>query len=351
MEKLLTYNVRHLRKCKQLLALFYLPKYNMSHMDKKTTYDKYDAGQTFLYALFMPFLVAIAYMFIVYIIASLAGQTMDNITSNTIYLIFATLLSPLAFLLIFFLVNKTSRVDYKTALNFKAKLNWKYLVVTLVLSLICVFGMSNFVNLFDAVLSLMGFNGSYSLPIPLDNFGYLVLNLILLAVLPAICEELIFRGIIFNGLKQYGDKKAVFLSALLFMLVHSSVEQTIYSFFVGIVLALLYLRTGSIIYPIILHFTNNAIVVVMNYIYTQNGTNLGFELSTFNILFSIALMILTILCIAITFNIILKKRNKDNISKEKQTNSYEQSPNTLLYIGIIAACVIWIFDLISGFVA
>ena len=320
-------------------------------MEKKLTYDKYDAGQGFLFAFFMPFVISLVYIFLVYIVASICGADLENITENTVYVIFATLVSPIAFVLTFVIINKVSRTNYITALGVKRKFSIKYLLVTIFLSLVCVFGMSNFVSLFDAVLAKIGFNGSYALPIPMDNFGYLVLNLILLAVLPAICEELVFRGIIFNGLKQYGNMKAVFLSATLFMLVHSSVEQTVYPFFVGIVLALLMLRTNNIIYPILLHFLNNAIVVVINYISVQSGAVSEFTLSTFNILFAIALAILAMLCIVIVFKIILKNKNKSNSISQENLNQNESSPNTFLYVGIIGAIIIWIFDLISGFVA
>ena len=320
-------------------------------MKKKLTYDKYDAGQGFLFALFMPFLVSLVYLFIVYIIASIAGVSFENITENTIYLTFAILMSPIAFIFTFMLVNKISRTDYAMALGVKQKFDYKYLIVAILLSLVCVFGMSNFVNLFDAVLEKIGFVGSYSLPLPMDNFGYLVLNLILLAILPAICEELVFRGIIFSGLKQYGNMSAVFLSATLFMLVHSSVEQTVYPFFVGIVLALLMLRTNNIIYPIILHFLNNAIVVVMNYIYYQNGIAESFTLSLYNILFAIALAILSVLCVVITFKLILKNKDKKKKQNILQDGTQKDAPNTFLYVGIIGAVIIWIFDLISGFVA
>ncbi len=320
-------------------------------MEKKLTYDKYDAGQGFLFAFFMPFVISLVYIFLVYIVASICGADLENITENTVYVIFATLVSPIAFVLTFVIINKVSRTNYITALGVKRKFSIKYLLVTIFLSLVCVFGMSNFVSLFDAVLAKIGFNGSYALPIPMDNFGYLVLNLILLAVLPAICEELVFRGIIFNGLKQYGNMKAVFLSATLFMLVHSSVEQTVYPFFVGIVLALLMLRTNNIIYPILLHFLNNAIVVVINYISVHSGAVSEFTLSTFNILFAIALAILAVLCIVIVFKIILKNKNKSNSISQENLNQNESSPNTFLYVGIIGAIIIWIFDLISGFVA
>ncbi len=318
-------------------------------MEKKLTYDKYDAGQGFLFAIFMPFVISLVYIFLVYIVASICGADLENITENTVYVIFATLVSPIAFVLTFVIINKFSRTNYIVALGIKSKFSIKYLLVTIFLSLVCVFGMSNFVCLFDAVLAKIGFNGSYSLPIPMDNFGYLVLNLIVLAVLPAICEELVFRGIIFNGLKQYGNMKAVFLSATLFMLVHSSVEQTVYPFFVGIVLALLMLRTNNIIYPILLHFFNNAIVVVINYISVHSGMVSEFTLTTFNILFAIVLAILAVLCIVIVFKIILRNKNKSY--SQENLNQNESSPNTFLYVGIIGAIIIWIFDLISGFVA
>ena len=319
-------------------------------MEKKLTYNKYDAGQSFLFALFMPFLVSLVYMFVVYIVASIVGANLDNITENSVYVIFATLVSPIAFVLTFIFVNKISKTNFIVALKVKQKFNVKYFLITIVLSLICVFGVSNFVNLFDAVLAKIGFSGNYEIPIPMYNFGYLILDLIILAVLPAICEELIFRGIIFSGLRQYGEIKAVFLSATLFMLIHSSVEQTVYPFFVGVVLALLMLKTNNIIYPIILHFLNNAIVVVANYISYMSSSASVFTLTVYNILFAIALLILSILCVLIVFKIILKLKikSKQNEDVDKNKDDY---PNTFLYVGIIGAVIIWIFDLISGFIA
>ncbi len=330
-----------------LLALFNLFSI-IKTMIKKSNYDKYDAGQGFLFAFFMPFVISLVYMFVVYIVGTIFNVNLENISENSVYIAFASLVSPISFVLTFVIINKTQRVDYVSALGVKSKINLKYLLVTIVLSLVCVFGMSNFVNLFDALIAKIGFVGSYSLPLPLDNFGYLVLNLFLLAVLPSICEELVFRGVIFSGLKQYGDMKAVFLSATLFMLVHSSVEQTVYPFFVGVVLALLMLRTNNIIYPIILHFLNNAIVVIMNYVSQNNGV--GFILNTYNILFAILLAILSVLCVIIIFKLLLKKINKTKYTQQLPKENYS-SPNTLLYVGIIGAIIIWIFDLISGFVA
>ena len=64
--------------------------------------------------------------------------------------------------------------------------------------------------------------------------------IVLFAILPAICEELIFRGVIFNGLrKNFSDTFAVIFSALLFALMHSSVMQLAYPFIMGIIFAII----------------------------------------------------------------------------------------------------------------
>ena len=99
-------------------------------MEKKLTYNKYDAGQSFLFALFMPFLVSLVYMFVVYIVASIVGANLDNITENSVYVIFATLVSPIAFVLTFIFVNKISKTNFIVALGVKQKFNVKYFLIT-----------------------------------------------------------------------------------------------------------------------------------------------------------------------------------------------------------------------------
>lgn len=92
------------------------------------------------------------------------------------------------------------------------------------------------------------------------------LNLILLALLPAIVEEYVFRGLIFLGYKKRNPFRAVILSAILFGLMHMNINQFSYAFVLGIVLALLVYATGSIIPGIIVHFTINGYSVVMSYV-------------------------------------------------------------------------------------
>lgn len=96
------------------------------------------------------------------------------------------------------------------------------------------------------------------------SVGVLFLQLFLTAVLPPVFEEITHRGLLFAGYKDSGYK-VVIVSALLFALMHQNIRQTGYTFFDGIVLALLVYYTGSIFPAMIVHSMNNAVSVLQEY--------------------------------------------------------------------------------------
>lgn len=85
------------------------------------------------------------------------------------------------------------------------------------------------------------------------------LDYLAMALIPAIIEEIAFRGFILGGFCEYGTKFAVFISAIFFAMSHTSLTAVIYSFLCGIVLACLYLKTNSLIACISVHFLCNAL--------------------------------------------------------------------------------------------
>lgn len=314
-------------------------------MEKKVYYNKYDAGLCFLSAIFMPSIVAIVFMLVVWIIASIFGLNFETVSKSNIYVILSLFLTPIAFLLTFMFSNKFSKTNWKKAINVSFKLKPLNIIACVAISLICVFGVMNFVNLFDATIKSIGFKGNYDLPLPLNTFGWFCLNLLVMALLPAVFEELIFRGVIFKGLKQYGKIPAVFISAALFMLMHGGIEQTVYPFIVGIILGFVMLKTNNIIYPIITHFLNNATVLLINYISVLNPVvQTEFQFTAYNIIFAIITLIASILLICVFLKFVIRKSKNEEVVYEQN-----QKPNTLLYIAIGCGIIIWIFDLISGF--
>ena len=83
------------------------------------------------------------------------------------------------------------------------------------------------------------------------------------AVVAPIVEELIFRGLIYHGLKRnYNSFTAVFMSALLFALFHLNPWQFPATFVLGLLLGWLMVRTKSIVLAILGHSINNLLVLL-----------------------------------------------------------------------------------------
>ena len=90
--------------------------------------------------------------------------------------------------------------------------------------------------------------------------------LVVLALVPAVCEEVAFRGYILSGLERaYRRGTAILLSALLFGFLHvllSLFQQFFNATLLGLVLGLLAVRSGSLLPGIVFHLINNALAVL-----------------------------------------------------------------------------------------
>lgn len=89
---------------------------------------------------------------------------------------------------------------------------------------------------------------------------------IVMAVCPALFEETVFRGFVFGGLKRFGVKGAVLLSAFYFGLFHMNLYQIPYAVFAGCIMAVVVYYTGSIFASVLLHLVINGIQVLEYYL-------------------------------------------------------------------------------------
>ncbi len=78
-------------------------------------------------------------------------------------------------------------------------------------------------------------------------------------IISPIFEELLCRHIFMTRLLPYGEGYAIVLSSVIFACIHGNLFQFFYAFGVGVILALLYLRTGRLRYCMILHIILNAL--------------------------------------------------------------------------------------------
>lgn len=115
-------------------------------------------------------------------------------------------------------------------------------------------------NLFHAVPYQAEYgNGTYT---PF-TFIFMIVNS---ALVPALIEEFAFRGAIIGIFKRYGDVSAIFISTIMFSLVHQNFVQIPYTFMFGLGLGLTRIVTNSIWPCILAHFINNAFVSVISLI-------------------------------------------------------------------------------------
>ena len=85
--------------------------------------------------------------------------------------------------------------------------------------------------------------------------------IISLIVVPAVCEELFFRGVVLSEYRSMGSVNAVIMSAVCFSMLHFSIGNFPIYFFSGIVLGFVTVITRSLIAPIILHLASNALSI------------------------------------------------------------------------------------------
>lgn len=87
--------------------------------------------------------------------------------------------------------------------------------------------------------------------------------LLVVAVVPAICEELAFRGFILSGLRRAGDKwRAIAISSLFFGLAHGIFQQSLIAALVGMVIGYLAVQTGSLLPCALFHMVHNGLAVL-----------------------------------------------------------------------------------------
>ena len=128
----------------------------------------------------------------------------------------------------------------------------------------------------------------------MSNLWGLILNIIILAIIPAIGEELLFRGYLQQKIGCLFGKMyiSILITSFLFSIIHMDIHGLIPRFFLGIILGLLFFWSKSLWIPIIAHFTNNAQAILVSYqdfnlINTENDVFYGINTDEKTALFSL----------------------------------------------------------------
>lgn len=98
----------------------------------------------------------------------------------------------------------------------------------------------------------------------------LILQLLILGILVPIVEELVFRGLFYNRIRQFVSiPVAVFLGASIFGIYHGNVIQGVFSFCIGFYLIYCYEKTRDLKIPILIHAAINVSSILLNWLFLK----------------------------------------------------------------------------------
>ncbi len=289
------------------------------------------SGLTFSAATFVP--LAAAFLFsVVLLIGGLAVQEGDPYPDW--YLYCSYLLNPISFAALTWWLLSWTETPVKRFAR-EQKCDWKYFFIAILMQF-GLLSLSELNGLFLQFLELFGYvSPDINLP-SLDGFGFVGV-LIVVAVLPAIFEEIIFRGFLLKGMKSFGTLGAVLISGGLFALYHQNPAQTIYQFCCGAAFAWVAIRAGSILPTVVSHFLNNAYIIIM--------TKLGIE--AFPTPVYILLLVLEIISFIAAMVLLFLDKKPENGEKDR-----EEQKRFWLYAlpGIALSAVLWLSVLVTGII-
>ena len=142
---------------------------------------------------------------------------------------------------------------------------WHYYLIAVFMQFGLLFSLGDLNELFIGWLEKLGYTTSESPLPPLDG-DWLALSLFVVALLPAVFEETLFRGILVRNMHGagWGTWVTILVSGAMFSLFHGRPEQTIYQFLCGCCFALIAVRSGSVLPTVLSHFLNNALILVLS---------------------------------------------------------------------------------------
>ena len=189
-----------------------------------------------------------------------------------------------------FVYTRVRKVDVVRVAKIKGKLNPVQIAILPFIAIATILVFLPLANAWSAFLGIIGYHGAgVSMP-SFSNVGFYFLAIFVMAIMPAIGEEIFMRGTVFPGLATRNIWFGVLMSGLFFSLMHANPVQTVHQFGLGVVLALVVALSGSIWASVIVHFVNNFISLTLT-AYLPQVDEIYLKLGYFNWLTGVASVI------------------------------------------------------------
>ena len=223
-------------------------------IEKKKSFGIYESALASLLFIIYNFLYLQLYSFLP-----------QSFRANIIVYFIASFLLEFMFALTAITVAAARKVKIKEASGMNKKVSGNLVFYCFLLSIVCLLGFGNLTSVFLEFLELLGYSSVLS-NLVINTFWQYLFYVLVSCITPAVCEELLFRGVIASGLKKFGFMDALIVSSIIFTLMHGNAEQTVHQFIIGLIVGYLFLKTGNLWLSVLVHFFNNFISITEYYI-------------------------------------------------------------------------------------
>ena len=300
-----------------------------------------DGGTFYTLVIALPLIFSLIFSVI---LVACGLDTNADFTKSPLYIYLSFIIPSLSLFLVLLYTTKKNNLDFGQSINLK-KCDKKYYLIAVCLVFGALFGLGWVNDTFIEFLQKQGAELS-EIVLPKRGFHDFLLCTVIICALPAIFEECVFRGLLLNGARKAGDLFAILACGILFSLYHKNPSQTVYQFIIGAVLAILALKSGSILPSMLFHFINNFYVVVY-YFLAPDGY-------AFDKTVQIVLCVLGVIAFVLaTLYLIFKceKPERDaNLDNDyaKITKKSDEIKFFVLFAlpGVFAALFVWVINLL-----
>ncbi len=331
-----------------------------NNQEKRNNYKVLDGLKIFFYVLVINLLASIVYTVLLSIISIFYKGTYQELVATPFAQYIGLLIIPIAFFVAFLVFNKNNRINPKTALMPTKKFSVWSVFIVIALVGVTIVAFMPIINMILSALANLGLNTDGGSLYPMNTPARIILGFVAYALLPAFAEELLFRGIIFKGFSRSATPRTVVLfTALMFCLMHGGIQQTLYQFILGLMLGLIMYYTGNIILPMLFHFLNNFMVVLLEITGAYNSFLNGFKQNFVGYIIAFALACAGVGLIVLLLwalkkvnksdgehmiveggNIIIEEENK-KLGFKEFVLSFDFNEKFYFYTSIIIALIIW----------
>ena len=342
---------------------------------EKKNYSVLDGFRFFFFLIISVILASLVFDIVLTIISSSKGIERAVLDSSETVQVLSYAINPIIFILYFFVYNAVHKIKAKDAFSDGQKISLLPISVSIVLAIIAIFLFTPLMDLVEYGFMNLGYNPDNTIPMQdkmSASFSSFMLGLLIYALLPAIAEEIVFRGVIQKSmLSKYNGFTAIFVSTLLFVLMHGALQQTVYQLIMGIMLGYVACVGGSILYSIILHFLNNAFVLLFG-CFNLVGylTEETYYYNIYSMIFPMCLFMLGAILVGILFWVLkyLRTKNFFRYTPKKKKKKQAETPvepkltfkdmwknlkyneKIFAFVSVLLIGIIWLINTISQFI-